>query len=119
MKSDIEKLIDAIRNSFKDSVEIYTLGYCFHFVLILRTAFKGGQIVWVEPEGHAYYLYKGFFYDINGKHTRKAGSYEVVLSTQNWQLRPHRFGEELYPIKPKPPRLKRGSPEAKNFLRDL
>ncbi len=94
MRSDIEKLIDAIRNSFKMSVEMYTLGYCFHFALILRTAFKGGQIVYNWEEDHAYYLYEGFYYDIHGKHTRKAGIDDVVNDTRMFELPPHRWGEE-------------------------
>ena len=67
MEKEVLKLITAIRESFDDSVKVYTQGGCFRFYLILKSVF---------PDAAAYYDMDHIitkigdkYYDINGEYT--------------------------------------------------
>lgn len=64
----IKALISSIRNSHPDMVKLYTEGQCFNFAQILRTQWPGGDFWYSWREGHMYYHYNGFWYDIRGEH---------------------------------------------------
>lgn len=62
---EILNLIRVIRESFPQSVEVYTQGSCFRFALILKTVYPEGDIYWNED--HATFFLGGHFYDITGE----------------------------------------------------
>ena len=64
-KPNIIKVIDAIRNSNKDSTYLYKNGECYSFALILRSIFDG-ELYYSDIEGHVWFKYKNRFYDIDG-----------------------------------------------------
>lgn len=84
---NVLRLIYAIRNSFPQSVEVYTKGSCYQFFKILQAVF---------PEAEAYYdcdhvitKIDGQFYDITGrvkkeKHLPDDGTYEARLGHLVW-----------------------------------
>ncbi len=61
---DIIRVITLIRNSFPDSVEVYTNGSCVKFCMILLAIFPEGKILY---DGcHAIFEIFDTCYDING-----------------------------------------------------
>ena len=62
--TDILKTIELIRESFDESVEVYTKGSCVRFALILKHIYPQGEVLW--NENHAIFEYDGRCYDING-----------------------------------------------------
>lgn len=61
---EILKLITLIRESFDDSVKVYTQGSCVRFALILKHIYPQGEILW--DESHALFELDGFCYDVTG-----------------------------------------------------
>lgn len=61
---EVLALIQRIRESFDDSVKVYTEGSCVRFAMILKQVFKKGEVVWNED--HAAYHLNGHYYDITG-----------------------------------------------------
>lgn len=68
--TQIIKLINDIRNSHPDMETLYTEGQCYHFALILRGQFPGGELWYDHRVGHMYYHYLGKWFDIRGIHYR-------------------------------------------------
>jgi hypothetical protein len=62
---EILNLIRVIRESFPQSVEVYTQGSCFRFALILKTVYPEGEIY--NDEDHATFFYLGKHFDIRGE----------------------------------------------------
>jgi len=60
----ILETIALIRDSFDNSVEVYTKGKCIEFCLILRHLYPEGIILY--DDHHAIFEYKGWFVDITG-----------------------------------------------------
>lgn len=61
----IEKVIQRIRESFSNSVEVYTQGSCYKFAMILKEIYPYGKIL--TNQSHAIFeLEDGKFYDITG-----------------------------------------------------
>lgn len=52
-----------------DITNLFTKGYCYGFSLMLKQAFKHGQIVWDKYNGHAVFMLHNKYYDINGEYT--------------------------------------------------
>lgn len=61
----ILKLIERIRTSFDDSVEVYTKGSCVKFCMILKEVYPSGKIMY--DSNHAIFEYEGRCYDITGE----------------------------------------------------
>lgn len=60
----ILKIILRIRESFPNSVEVYTQGSCIKFVMILKEIFPNGNILY--DLNHAIFELDNRYYDING-----------------------------------------------------
>lgn len=58
------KVIERIRDSFDDSVEVYTKGSCVKFAMILKEIFPQGVILY--DMNHAIFELDNNYYDING-----------------------------------------------------
>lgn len=56
--------IELIRDSFDDSVKVYTQGSCVKFAMILKQIYPEGVILW-EPD-HTIFKYENNYFDING-----------------------------------------------------
>lgn len=61
----IDRVIQAIRDSFIGSEHVYKNGSCWHFANILKTIFPEGEI-WENFE-HCIFHFEGKFYDIEGE----------------------------------------------------
>lgn len=70
IRRDVLKLITAIRESHPDMVELYTLGQCYNFALILRSVFPNVEFWYDYCEGHMYSRIDQYWYDIRGVHLR-------------------------------------------------
>jgi hypothetical protein len=78
----VESFITQVRDSFDDSVRVYTEGSCLHFYLILKEVFPNAKPWLCEQEQHIYTEIDGKFYDIRGAHERdKLGSLEPLTNT--------------------------------------
>lgn len=64
-KKQVLKLIQRIRNSFSNSVEVYTKGSCVKFAMILLEVYPKGQILY--DSSHAIFELNGICYDIKGE----------------------------------------------------
>jgi hypothetical protein len=60
----ILKIIVRIRESFPNSVEVYTRGSCVKFAMILKEIFPQGDILY--DSNHAIFELDNRYYDING-----------------------------------------------------
>lgn len=75
-KISIERFIKEMtscRNQFdeneQDTVKhLFTNGYCYHFALLLKAAFPGGQIMLCWPRPHVVYQYDKKCYDAHGEY---------------------------------------------------
>lgn len=56
--------IELIRESFDDSVKVYTQGSCVKFAMILKHMYPQGRILYNLD--HAVFEYEGNYFDING-----------------------------------------------------
>jgi hypothetical protein len=59
-------LVQRCRDSFPDSVEVYTNGSCFRFYEILKTVFPSAEPYYNIIEGHVITKIYGRYYDITG-----------------------------------------------------
>jgi hypothetical protein len=75
-KPDPLEVINAIRNSFYNSVETFTTGRCFQFYLILKTIFPEAD-PWYDTPGHVITEINGTYYDITGKVTPHISAYRM------------------------------------------
>lgn len=66
-----ENLIKQIRESFYNSVSVYTEGSCYRFHLILKEVFPDAEPWHCIKERHTYTKIGDYFYDIRGKHERE------------------------------------------------
>jgi hypothetical protein len=57
-------VIKSIRDSFNDSVKVYTQGSCVKFAMILKTIFPKGEILY--NLNHAVFELDGNCYDVQG-----------------------------------------------------
>lgn len=80
-KTEVESFIKIIRESFDDSVKVYTQGSCLKFSMILEYVFPGGEILW--DEDHSLYELNGICYDINGEQSK--GEFHKSLK-ENYSL---------------------------------
>lgn len=62
---DVLILIELIRNSFPNSVEIYTKGSCVQFAIILNTIYPQGEIYYNMD--HAVFELDDHYFDITGE----------------------------------------------------
>ena len=60
----ILKTIELIRNSFTNSVEVYTKGSCVRLCLLLLHLYPNGKILY--DMDHAIFEYAGSYFDIEG-----------------------------------------------------
>lgn len=60
----IESIIKRIRDSFDESVVVYTQGSCVKFCMILKEIFPSGKILYNSD--HAIFELNGLCYDVNG-----------------------------------------------------
>lgn len=72
---EILNLIRVIRDSFPNSVEVYTKGSCIRFALILKTIYPDGEIMY--DQDHALFYYKTSYYDITGEITSNKNSERI------------------------------------------
>lgn len=90
MRTDVIKLISAIRNSHPDIKQLYMNGQCYNFCLILRAAYPKAEIWYDQVEGHAYTKIGRYWYDIRGEHLKVS---KTCLPLDHRQgHRPHRWG---------------------------
>jgi hypothetical protein len=61
------KIIEVIRNSFSNSVDVYTTGRCYQFHLILKSICPYAEPWYDGVVGHVYTKIGEKFYDINGE----------------------------------------------------
>jgi len=61
----IEKFIESIRNSFEDSIKVYTQGSCYEFYLILKQVFP--KAIAYYNEDHVITRIGNKYYDITGE----------------------------------------------------
>lgn len=71
----IENFITSIRESFDESIEVYTNGSCIRFALILDSVFPGGKILY--DYNHAIWEYDGVCYDINGQVKKTLNHFDI------------------------------------------
>lgn len=64
----ILSLIKRIRDSFDNSVTVYTNGSCVKFAMILKEVYPQGNILY--DQNHAIFELNGKCYDINGYATK-------------------------------------------------
>lgn len=62
---DILYLIKLIRDSFKNSIEVYTKGSCVKFCMILKYIFPKGKILY--DCNHAIFELNNRYFDISGE----------------------------------------------------
>lgn len=62
---ELLKLIKLIRESFEDSVLVYSNGSCVRFCLILSHVYPSGKILY--DSNHAIFELHGRYYDITGE----------------------------------------------------
>lgn len=65
MKDKVLKLIEVIRESFKGSVIVYTLGSCYQFYLILKEVFPEARCYY--DSNHVITRIGDSYYDITGE----------------------------------------------------
>ena len=70
------RIVDAIRNSFTDAVEIYTRGGCYQFYLILQSVFPEAKAYY--DDNHVITRLGENYYDITGK-VKKENHIEVDI----------------------------------------
>ena len=75
--ADINRLIEAIRNSRKDSSRAYTEGSCFKLYLILKEVFPNAEPWYNGIVGHVLTEIDGTLYDINGVVEREEHFYPL------------------------------------------
>ena len=51
-----------------DITNLFTKGYCYGFALMLKQAFKAGQIYWDKYNAHAIFKLGHNYYDIRGSY---------------------------------------------------
>lgn len=76
-----ENLIALIRDSFDESVLVYTTGSCYRLYLILRMVFPEAEPYYDWEEGHVYTKIGRAFYDIKGKHVFPEGKIQPMKDT--------------------------------------
>lgn len=57
--------VDCVQNIFRN-------GYCYYFALMLKDAFKKGEMCLASPFGHIVYVQDGIPYDIDGVYDGEA-----------------------------------------------
>ena len=78
----IEKVIKRIRDSFNNSVEVYTQGSCYKFAMILKEIYPYGKIL--TNQSHAIFeLEDGRCYDITGM-VKKEGHTPLISEGCNF-----------------------------------
>lgn len=88
---EILNLIRIIRESFPNSVEVYTKGSCIRFALILKTVYPEGEVMY--DCDHATFLYGEIYYDITGeitapnKQSLKIEDYGILQTEKLLKLR--------------------------------
>ena len=60
----ILKIIKRIRDSFDDSIKVYTKGSCVKFAMILKEIYPRGEVLY--DSNHGIFEYENVCYDING-----------------------------------------------------
>ena len=100
-RKKLRNLISSIRNSHPDITKLYMEGQCFNFACILRSQFEGGVFWYSYLEGHMYYKYGDYWYDIRGEHlTQPVGSTKYSFKdgdpAYRWGRRDKRFLIEQY-----------------------
>lgn len=63
-RNQLLKIISRIRESFSDSVEVYTNGSCVKFCMILKEIYPEGNILYNSH--HAIFELDQMYYDIKG-----------------------------------------------------
>ena len=72
----ILKTIDLIRDSFSNSVNVYTKGSCVKFAMILKHLYPEGDIYY--DMDHAIFKYGCNYYDINGFAQKNDGHIPLI-----------------------------------------
>lgn len=88
-RNQVEKLIDAIRNTHDTMQDDFMYGCCFELFKILRVVWPQAKPWYVYVEGHIYTEIDGKFYDIRGMH-HKIGPMAVPLE-RGKDFKPHLF----------------------------
>lgn len=74
-------LIERIRESFDESVVVFTMGSCYKLFLILRTIYPDAEAYYDWNVGHVYTKIDGSYYDIKGKHVFAEGDLEPMANS--------------------------------------
>ena len=91
MRSNVnEKIIEFIGNFYKsndkshEECEVirkqFRNGYCYHFAVILRDLFPGGEMCIAAPFGHIVYVYENIPYDVEGVYDGEATDFIPIYS---------------------------------------
>jgi hypothetical protein len=67
LHEDVLALIKCCRDSFPDSVKVYTNGSCFRFFKILKSVFRDSEPYYNIVEGHVITKINDRYYDITGE----------------------------------------------------
>ena len=86
----IKYFIKLIRESFPDSVKVYSQGSCVQFALILKSVFPDGEVMWNED--HAVFRYDTHYFDITGdingdNYNAKLMDYDILKVKEILELR--------------------------------
>jgi short subunit dehydrogenase-like uncharacterized protein len=87
---EVLNLIEIIRDSFPNSIEVYTKGSCVQFALILNTVYPKGEIYYNVD--HAVFELDNHYFDITGeitidKYYKKLSEYGIPHINQILKLR--------------------------------
>lgn len=89
--SKIERLCNSIASLHPVMKEMCCNGHCYDFALILYSQFPEGEIWYSYSEGHVYFKYKKYWYDIKGKHLRRPKDSEKL--DHSIGHKPHRWSK--------------------------
>jgi len=89
---DVNKIIQSIRESFRASITVYTMGNCYQLYEILKTIFPDAEAF--ESGGHVFTKIDGEFYDIKGKNTNKNLDFFPVLADRIESLSKNKWTDQ-------------------------
>lgn len=72
-----ESFLRRLRDSFPDSIHVYTRGSCFQLFLLLREIWPDSKPWYDGIEGHVYTEINGKFFDIKGEAEKKDHWYRL------------------------------------------
>lgn len=92
MEKAPETLLKTLKNTSPEIEKIFTQGGCYQLYLILSASFKQTECWYDVINGHVYTKIGRFFYDINGKYTKKQLPDQTIpMHTYGKRVKPSRW----------------------------